>query len=68
MEGIVERLCKNCAYWSGGGDYGDCRRNPPLVQNTKETDFFGIFPVVGSQQWCGEFTDKWQVRNTRIDP
>lgn len=62
MEGIVERYCKECIFYS---IHSTCHRYPPIYQYQTK---LSIFPYVSENDWCGEFKDKWQIRTERVDP
>lgn len=50
--------CETCAHWEQTDDksYGHCHRYPPtLIQND---DRMAFFPVVRSDNWCGEHKEK----------
>ena len=73
MEGIVERLCKNCIFFiSYNPEGGNCYRYPPqLVSESYESgqsQTCQYYPWMQPDEWCGEFKDKWQVRKERVDP
>lgn len=77
MEGIVERKCKNCIFFAPTTKYGGhCQRMPKqafIEQNIEalpEVRFISGWyqPWMQPDEWCGEFKDKWEVRQTRIEP
>lgn len=52
--------CDSCRFFdqhkagASGSDQGLCRYNPPVSQ--PNPDSLGLWPVVGSSDWCGHFT------------
>lgn len=77
MEGIVERRCVNCIFFTLSNEYGGyCQRNPKQfymeqhIEALPEIRFISgwYYPWTQHQEWCGEFKDKWQVRNQKVDP
>lgn len=47
-------VCERCKYFKtrqGTGQFGECRRKPPMVNIQGDT----IFPQVKPSLWCGEF-------------
>jgi len=59
-------MCKKCRFWYPRFDservqglkgrlpsLGECRRFPPQIPHPQKQD--GYFPLVGFEQWCGEF-------------
>lgn len=67
--------CKDCKYYQKDpGEIGECHRFPPTVVegSTGEADnissnTYHIFPIVSSENWCGEF--KEAVTNLKVfDP
>lgn len=62
MTSRSDAACSACRFYddhvvNGGratGDEGLCRYNPPVSQ--PEPQGHGLWPVVGSSDWCGHFT------------
>ena len=66
-ESVAKVSCETCKYSFTLGTGLHCRRNPPtgavLVKNDadgkpKIDGCVSIWPVVGIDQWCGEFGPK----------
>src|SRR5690606_8472406 len=56
MESERVEKCRDCYFfWQEPPDKGrgQCRRHPPAVDFNDE--FAGAFPVIGEDDWCGEF-------------
>lgn len=53
----MERRCENCQFFAGTVNFGECRRNPPIVLSGAKT-MLGTFPLIGHSDWCGEFKGK----------
>ncbi len=62
-----KRTCEYCEFWEGFGavdsdeELGTCRRNVPTInKKVDQVGFetaFGIWPVTGAEDWCGEWRD-----------
>ena len=56
--------CEKCIFFDIGENCnsGYCRRNPPMPIETEihnvGTHFFGEWPLVPSEAWCGEWKSK----------
>jgi hypothetical protein len=55
----VTEVCKQCSFFINSKEAknsyakaGECRARPPLMINNEQ---FGIWPLVTSEGWCGEF-------------
>ena len=50
-------MCKNCSFFliEPKDTLGFCRRYPPTIINLGDDSFDSIFPIVDSDEWCGEF-------------
>jgi len=67
MSNSEKPSCSTCMYFKGGSlpKLGDCRLNPPLIIPTvlgSATDTAALmkaslFPVVWSNDWCGQHMD-----------
>ena len=61
MASTQHASCDNCRFFddhktnagSAAADEGLCRFNPPV--NQPEPNGHGLWPVVGSNDWCGHF-------------
>lgn len=51
--------CATCRFFKPGGPIGLCRRRSPLYSTLSTR---GIFPLVESSEWCGEYEQK------KVDP
>ena len=56
---MIKPMCFSCDYWELSEDpdledMGECRRHCPVVI---EGQTFGMWPVTGANDWCGEFRD-----------
>lgn len=53
------RACEACAFWNKLEDEaGECRRHAPQTISFEvddEVKFESMFPVTGSDDWCGDF-------------
>ena len=60
--------CRNCKYWfykptpstddeADGPEFGQCKRNPPLLLTLENTTYTG-FPMIVGGEWCGEYNRK----------
>ena len=63
MKTITTNLaCGNCVYWNSIEDStGECRRHAPQTiafEVDDELKFESMFPVTGSDDWCGDFSRK----------
>lgn len=49
--------CQSCSFFEIElkEDLGYCRRYPPTLINTGDDNYESTFPVVGREDWCGEF-------------
>jgi len=53
----MDTNCKNCIFFHEINIWGECRRYAPRYSN--EVGINGtqtVWPEVGSNQWCGEFS------------
>lgn len=50
---MVKRSCETCDYWEGHKH--ECRRQSP---REVDTDGYGQFPGINSDEWCGEWKRK----------
>lgn len=63
LDEVYEKIpgrCNSCAHYDsdsfGKVNYGNCRRFPPItVEKQKNGLPRGIWPVVGYDDFCGEF-------------
>jgi hypothetical protein len=49
---FVPVLVHECGQCEEGHEYGQCRRHPPVL--LKPGAMNGVFPVLESEEWCGE--------------
>jgi hypothetical protein len=59
--------CRTCKYWfykptpgtedGDGPEFGQCKRNPPLLLTLENTTYTG-FPMIVGDEWCGEHKNK----------
>lgn len=49
--------CASCAFFlcEPKDDIGACRRFPPVILYIGDEEFDSSFPVIGRDEWCGEF-------------
>ena len=50
--------CVNCffSYVEDAENTYTCRKNPPVIlEKTRQDDYFGYWPVVRFDDWCGEW-------------
>ena len=62
----MERACQHCDLWQRDDlepSLGICRSNPPQVQEADE-DLIGVWPMTGSDDWCGNFQPRSGFRGT----
>lgn len=57
-----ERCCRNCQFWQGTSNWGECHRYPPQFWSEGES-LGASFVGTKGQEWCGEFKpiEKWVV-------
>jgi len=60
----MKKTCKDCRYFDKIKDprvqlsgTGFCRRNAPRTSHSKVLEMYGLWPVVGKDDWCGELTE-----------
>lgn len=53
------KWCENCRYWLPfiRGE-GECRRYPPMVNQTDKRTSLITWPHTGGSGWCGEWAAK----------
>lgn len=72
MDGVVERLCKNCIFGELNSNGVMCHRYPPTIiyeSYDQGGQLSQHFPWLELNDWCGEFKDKWSnVRKEMGDP
>lgn len=51
----TDETCKTCKFFKAGGPSGLCRRRAPVDSTLSHR---GIFPLVESSEWCGEYEKK----------
>jgi hypothetical protein len=47
---MIEERCELCRFWKPGSL--ECRRHAPSIAL-----FANQFPVIGPQEWCGDFVE-----------
>ena len=58
----VEKTCEGCQHFSlieeegmvGSGEQGECRAHPPQITGD-DSSSYGTWPVIGKDEWCGEW-------------
>jgi hypothetical protein len=65
------RRCENCKWWSEDPQIstdrikkGECRLRPPVVIASRHATLTR-FPVLRSDEWCGEFYEQWEIGKQR---
>ena len=58
--------CKTCVFSAKNGKHLMCRRFPPQFYtysvNCEEIDSTALFPVVGEDDWCGEYQNRQEAK------
>jgi len=58
-------LCSQCVFWrKSGNKTGECRVNPPRMKQ----DHTAVWPVTGANEWCGEWSDVWELAEAYEEP
>lgn len=60
---VPRNACLSCKHFNTAAnegrnikaDFGECRRYPPTIGTDGDGDTFYFWPVIHSDEWCGEF-------------
>ena len=70
----MEIACQNCRFFAataGPSEGGYCRRYPPMLLSSEQTDEVapdlrpGVWPMVAPSSWCGEFVSMSGLASSR---
>ncbi len=64
--------CATCKWWKPlANNYGRCHANPPQLDNVECDQYWGLFPKIHGDEFCGQWKGEEKIREpgrlNRID-